>query len=228
MSRWVPFAIAIFMLTPFVLWGGMALLGPGGGLAGMPVGVGAVLLAASLPLAGLFWIQNLRQLGDSMGAPSRFGVAARLAALLPLAILLVGGAGIAWLIARGEGSLEPSLALAGTLVMAGFARLVARAPVEPGEIRAAPHAEARPGREDDAAHTILLSIANIAMALVLLAYYWTPWVLFWAVLALIPLAFVAIIAMTWWAAQTDVQHRAPPLRPQDAANDSRTTGARAA
>jgi hypothetical protein len=34
-----------------------------------------VLIAASLPLAGLFWIRNLRQLEDSMGAASRLGVA---------------------------------------------------------------------------------------------------------------------------------------------------------
>ena len=31
MRRWVPFAIAIFMLTPFALWLGLGLFGPGRG-----------------------------------------------------------------------------------------------------------------------------------------------------------------------------------------------------
>jgi hypothetical protein len=55
------------MLTPFALWLGLGLFGPGGAAVRIDTKLGAVLLGASLPLAGLFWIQNLRQLGDSIG-----------------------------------------------------------------------------------------------------------------------------------------------------------------
>lgn len=220
MRRWVPFAIAIFMLLPFALWGGMALFGPGGGLELRQSGAGTVLLAASLPLAGLFWIQNLRQLGDSMGEPSRLGLAARLASVLPAAILAIGGAGTAWLLSLGGDFLEPTLALAGTLVMAGVAWVVARAPVEPGRIVAAPPAPAAPGRENAAAHSVLMTIGNVAVALGLLAYYWTPFVLLWAAFAMVPVAFVAMIALTWWAAQTDVVEHAEEDATALPANDS--------
>jgi hypothetical protein len=72
----MPFAIAIVMLTPlFALWLGLRLFGPEGGRVRIDGRLGAVLIAASLPLAGLFWIRNLRQLEDSMGAASRLGVA---------------------------------------------------------------------------------------------------------------------------------------------------------
>jgi ABC-type Fe3+-hydroxamate transport system substrate-binding protein len=138
-----------------------------------------------------------------------------------VAILLIGGAGTAGLLAQGDGFLEPAIALAGTLVMAGFVRLVARAPVEPGEIVAGHDAER--GAQDITAHDMLLTIANVAMALVLLAYYWTPWVLFWAVLALIPLAFVAMLALAWAAAQSGVvARRRPriPARPPMTARDA--------
>ncbi len=223
MKRWVPFAIALFMLTPFALWALIGLTLPGASLGSVPTGVGGVLLAASLPLAGLFWIQNLRQLGDAMGAPSRLDLAARLAALLPLAILVVGGGGTAWLLAQGAGFLEPAIALFGTLVMTGVARLAARAPVEPGRILAA--ASPSPGAEEAAAREALLAIGNAAMGLVLLAFYWTPWVLFWAAMALIPVAFLAMMALAWWAARTDVIAHASP---GEAANDAPRRRARAA
>lgn len=216
MRRWVPFAIAIFMLTPFALWLGLALFGPGGGAVRIESRLGAVLLAASLPLAGLFWIQNLRQLGDSMGAASRLRVAARLTSLLPLAIFGIGVLGAAWLIASETGHLEAFLALLGTTALAGFGWLVARAPVQPGRIVSAP---ATPPDNGDAARSALLFIANTAMVLALLAYHWTPWVLFWAVLALVLVAFVLMTALAWWAAQAGVVERqadAPPLAP---AND---------
>lgn len=226
MKRWVPFAIAQFMLTPFALWALIGLVLPGASLGAVPTGAGGVLLAASLPLAGLFWIQNLRQLGDAMGAPSRLDVAGRLAAALPLAILLLGGGGTAWLLSLGQGFLEPAIALVGTLVMAGVARLAARAPVEPGRILAA--APAAPGAEEAAAREALLAIGNVAMALVLLGYYWTPWVLFWAAMALIPVAFIAMMALAWWAARTDVVAHAGPGDPGEVANDLPRRRARAA
>jgi len=213
MRRWVPFAIAIFMLTPFALWLGLAAYGPGGGALNLQSHVGTVLLAASLPLAGLFWIQNLRQLGDSMGAPSRLGFAARLAVLLPFAILALGGLGTAWLAAAGAGGAELGLALLGTAVMAGFGWRVARAPIEPGRVVPAP--EPAPAGED---RTLLLFLGNLAMALLLLSYYWTPWVLFWTVLALTPVAFALMIALAWWAAKTDVV-AAPMDGPAAPAND---------
>lgn len=225
MRRWVPFAIAIFMLTPFALWVGLGLFGPGGGAVRLDSPLGAVLLASSLPLAGLFWIQNLRQLGDSMGAASRLRVAARLTSLLPLAIFGIGLMGAAWLVTSGAGHLEAFLALLGTTAMAGFGWLVARAPVEPGRIVTAPTAAPDNG---EAARSALLFIANVAMVLALLAYHWTPWVLFWAVLALIPVAFVVMIALAWWAAQSDVVERQaddPPLAPANDGDRRRTAQA---
>lgn len=226
MKRWVPFAIALFMLTPFALWAGLALVLPGGDLSGVPTGAGGVLLLASLPLAGLFFVQNLRQLGDAMGAPSRFGMAGRVASILPLLVLLAGGLGTAWLLARGAGFLEPATSLAGTLVMAGVSGLAARTPVEPGRI--VPAATMSPAAEDAAAHRALLAFGNAAMALVLLAYYWTPWVLFWAAMALIPVAFVAMMALAWWAASSDVVEHRPTPRAGRPANDRGGRPARAA
>jgi hypothetical protein len=224
MRRWVPFAIAIFMLTPFALWLGLGLFGPGGGAVRIEGQFRAVLLAASLPLAGLFWIQNLRQLGDSMGAASRLRVAARLTALLPLTILGLGLLGAAWLLASGAGLSEALLALLGTVAMAGFGWLIARAPVEPGRVVAPAPAAPGSGAEDTAA---LLFFANVAMALVLLAIYWTPWVLFWAVVALVPVAFLLMIALAWWAAQGGVVE-APPVRRLGAPANDRAERRRAA
>jgi hypothetical protein len=58
----MPYAFVIFMLTPFALWLGHGLFDPEGGMVRIEGWLGAELLAASLPLARLFWIQNLRQL----------------------------------------------------------------------------------------------------------------------------------------------------------------------
>jgi len=224
MRRWVPFAIAVFMLTPFALWLGFGFFGPGGGMVRIEGRLGAVLLAASLPLAGLFWVQNLRQLGDSMGAASRLRVAARLTALLPLTILGLGLLGAAWLLASGAGLIEAFLALLGAVAMAGFGWLIVRAPVEPGRVVAPAPAAPRSGAEDKAA---LLFFANVAMALLLLAIYWTPWVLFWAVVALVPVAFLLMIALAWWAARGGVVE-APPVRRLGAPANDRAERRRAA
>jgi len=215
MKRWVPFAIALFMLMPFGLWLGLGLFGPGGGMVALQSDVGGVLLLTSLPFAGLFWVQNLRQLGDSMGAPSRLRLAERLAGLLPLAVLGLGGLGALWLLASADGYAAPFLALLGTLVMAGFGRLIARAPVEPGRIIPSPE----PQRDDRAvAHGWLLFIGNITMALGLLAYAWTPWVLLWSLFVIVPVAFTLMLMLAWWAAKTDV-HPVAPAAPADPAND---------
>lgn len=216
MRRWVPFAVAIFMLTPFGLWLGLGLFGPGGGAVRIEGGLGTVLLAASLPLAGLFWIQDLRQLGDSIGAASRLSLAARLTAALPLGILGIGGLGAVWLLASGADRLEAVLALLGSAAMAGFGWLVARAPVEPGRVVTTAPASPDTG---EAAQAALLFIANVAMVLAVLAYAWTPWVLFWAVLALVPIVFVVMIALARWAAQSDVVVNPRQDRPGEPAND---------
>jgi hypothetical protein len=88
----VPFAIAISMLTPFALWLGLRLFGQGDGMVRFEDRLGAVLLAASLPLAGLFRIQTLRRRGDLIGAASRLGVVASLTA--PIAAARPGEATI--------------------------------------------------------------------------------------------------------------------------------------
>jgi hypothetical protein len=226
MRRWVPFSIALFMLTPFALWAGLGLLGPGGAAIRLESNVGTVLLAASLPLAGLFWVQNLRQLGDAMGAPSRLRIAARLAALLPAAILGIGTVGTAWLLAGSGGYLEPFISAIGTLVMAGFALIIARAPVSPGRVETMDVSS--PADDDRIARTILLFIANVAMSLTLLAYYWTPWVLLWALCALIPMAFFLMMSLAWWAAQSGVVDHPAAVPARDPANDGGDRRARAA
>lgn len=216
MRRWIPFAIASFMLTPFALWLGLGLFGPGGAAIRIDTRLGAVLLGASLPLAGLFWIQNLRQLGDSIGASSRLRFAARLAALLPLAILGIGAVGAAWLLISGTGHLEAFLALLGTVSMAGFGWQIARSPVEPGIVIIAAPA---PPDDGEAGFAALFLLGNIALTLALLALYWTPWVLFWAVLALVPIVFVVMVRLAWWAAQSDVHEMPPYPMPPASAND---------
>ncbi|MCX7931234.1 MAG: hypothetical protein N2588_01655 [Rhodovarius sp.] len=199
MKRWVPFAVALFMLTPFALWMGFAATGMGGGWSQLGSPAGSVILAASVPLAGLFWIQNLRQLGDAIGAPSRLALAEGLARALPFAILLIGAGGSLWLLHEGEGPAMAAVAVVATLVMAGFGWLAARAPVEPCPARPEPPLAA--AEEQEIVQGVLLCLANIGMVLALVAYYWTPMVLLWAVYAAVPVAFLAIMALAWWAAQ---------------------------
>lgn len=195
MPRWLPFGIAIFMLSPFALWawmgGATSFLGPGG----LQSQVGWVLLIASLPLAGLFWVQNLRQIGDSMGRASRLRTASRLTTLLPLAIAGLGLAGAWWLAESGTAGPIVALVVVTVLLLAGLGGLAARAPIEPGH---APVQPEDPATMDRAARNWLLAMGNIVMALVLLAYYWTPWVLFWAALAAIPTLFLAMILLAFW------------------------------
>lgn len=201
MPRWLPFAIAIFMLTPFALWAGMGGAASLAGWGGLQSEVGWVLLVASLPLAGLFWVQNLRQIGDSMGRASRLKTASRLASLLPLAIAGLGLAGAWWLGTRGTSGAVVALVVAAVLVLALLGGLAARAPIEPG---LAPVPPESPADMDAAARQWLLALGNIAMALLLLSYYWTPWVLFWAALAAIPVLFLAIAFLALWGTQGEV------------------------
>lgn len=198
MPRWLPFGIAVFMLTPFALWAGMGGAASLAGWAGLQSEVGWVLLVASLPLAGLFWLQNLRQIGDSMGRSSRLRTASRLASLLPIAIAGLGLAGAWWLATRETAGAILALVVMAVLFLALLGALAARAPIEPG---LAPVLPESPEALDAAARHWLLALGNIAMALLLLSYYWTPWVLFWAVLAAIPVLFLAMALLALWGTQ---------------------------
>lgn len=215
MRRWVPFAVAVFMLTPFALWGLFSLLGLGGRAFAEHSPVGWVLFLASLPLAGLFWIQNLRQIGDSLGEASRFGLAARLTAVLPASVAGIGLVGAAVLLWAGHGVAVSALVALATLGLAALARLAAAAPVEPG---AAEVPEEDPAALDAAARQVLLVFVNIAAALALLAWAWTPWVLLWAVAAAVPVAIAAMLALAWWATEKPRAAKAP--EPGPAANDT--------
>jgi hypothetical protein len=199
MPRLLPFAIALFMLTPFLLWAGFFAGGMRSGVEAWQSPVGWVLLATSLPLAGLFWIQNLRQMGDSMGQASRLSLAARLARILPFAMLGIGVSGSAWLWLRGEGVALAVIALLATLTLSVLARLAAEASVEPGFIPVPAATDHR--AEDELGRGILVFVANIAMVLALIAYYVTPQVLFWALGALVPVAFVLMMRLAWWATE---------------------------
>jgi uncharacterized membrane protein YedE/YeeE len=100
--------------------------------------------------------------------------------------------------------------------MAGFGWQIARSPVEPGTvIIAAPTAP----DDGEAGFAALFLLGNIALTLALLALYWTPWVLFWAVLALVPVVFVVMVRLAWWAAQSDVHEMSSFPPPPASAND---------
>jgi len=187
MARAIPFVVAAFMLTPLLLWALLWAAGMRGAKSGFDGPEAVVLLLASLPLAGVFWVRNLREMGDSLGPASRLGLARLLTVLLPALILLIGTAGLFWLHgARGD-PVSVGLVAAGVAAMAGFAAAAAA----PGGERAAGRPTRSPGW---AAGPVLLVIANLGMALALLAYYWTPAVLFWAAVGLVPVVFVAIVA----------------------------------
>jgi hypothetical protein len=187
-ARAVPFLIAGFMLTPFLVWAVLFAAGLRGPKQGFDGPEAVVLLLASLPLAGLFWIRNLREMGDSLAADSRLRLARVLTAALPAAVLLIGGIGLVWL--GGLARPASSLWLVGAAV-AAVAALAWLAAGRRGEAGTTRRGVARPGATDTGT---LLFIANVAMALTLLAWYWTPAVLFYAALALVPVVFLGIIA----------------------------------
>lgn len=209
MKRWVPFAIAIFMLTPFALWAFFATTGLAQGNPIFESRIGTVLVLASLPLAGLFWIQNLRQLGDSMGDASRLRSAQKLTSVLPLAILVIGGLGAAW-IGQEEGMAGALAVLAGTFAMAGLGTLAARAPVEPGTITE--EAQADPAAQDAKALEMLLVIGNILGTVLLLVIWWSPMAVVYAAYLAVPAVFAAMIGLSWWAAYDGVVDATPMPR----------------
>lgn len=200
MTRWLPFAIALFMLTPFALWGGFWLAGiRGSGFNGLTSPEGSALLAASLPLAGLFWVQNLRQIGDSAGRASRLRLASRLAALLPISIGGIAGAGLWWL--WQDGASAPALAIvaAGGAVMAGFALVAARAPAEPGA--SAPQPAPTPAEEARQAETLGFLVLNLALAVLLASLVWSPLAIAVAAALLVPVAFAAMLWLAHWGSR---------------------------
>lgn len=192
MPRALPFAIAIFMLTPFAIWAVLWLSGMrGAGWNGLTSPEGAVMMAASLPLAGLFWVQNLRQMGDSMGAPTRLRLAERLAVLMPVAIVAIGAAGLAVLamLERPGGAI--GLVAGGVAVMAMLAALGARP-----EAERAPKPEiADPAAEREAEQTALLFLLNVLLFALLGALIFGVGFLSWMAMALVPVAFAALIVV---------------------------------
>lgn len=200
MTRWLPFAIALFMLTPFALWGGFWLAGiRGGGFNGLTSPEGTALLAASLPLAGLFWVQNLRQIGDAAGRASRLRLASRLAALLPLAIGGIAAAGLWWL--WQGGATAPALAIValGGAAMAGFALVAARAPAEPGA--SAPHPAPTAAEESRQAEALGWTLLNLGLAVLLASLVWSPLAIAVAAALLVPVAFAAMLWLAHWGSR---------------------------
>jgi len=187
-ARAVPFAIAGFMLTPFALWAAFWFAGLQGVKSGFDGPEAVVLLVSSLPLAGLFWIRNLREIGDGIASPSRLRLARALTIALPAAIAVLGTGGVVWLSALGRPLVSLTLVAAAVAVMGVLGWRAASPEAE----RACGHIAASEGWS---ANLILLVIAKAAMALALLAMWWTPAVLFWAVLALVPVAFGAILLL---------------------------------
>lgn len=186
LARAVPFAVAGFMLTPFLLWAGFWFSGVKGVKSGFDGPEAVVLLFSSLPLAGLFWIRNLREMGDGIASASRLRLARLLTIALPAAIALIGVIGLVWMASLDRPAV--SIALVG-LAVGAVAFLAWRAASPEGE-----RASGRPVRgEGWSAEHILLFLFNVAMVLALAAILWTPAVLFYAVLALVPIVFGAIL-----------------------------------
>lgn len=198
MRRWVPFAIAVFMLTPFALWAGFSLGGLGGGLANLVTAPeGMVLSLASLPLAGLFWIQNLRQIGDSIDGASRWRGAERVARAMPWLVLGIGVAGVAWMGSIGVARATIGLTAFCVLAMAGFGLLAARAPASP--MQDASPTKALPVAEgDESAEAFLWFVFNAVAITAVLSVVWTPLVVLWVAMALVPVVFAVLISVAAW------------------------------
>jgi hypothetical protein len=192
MPRALPFAIAIFMLMPFAIWAALWLSGMrGAGWNGLTSPEGVVLMATSLPLAGLFWVQNLRQLGDSMGQPTRLRMAERLAVLMPVAIVAIGAAGLAVLAMLERPGAAIGLVAGGVAAMAILAAAGARA-----EPERAPMPEASdPAQDAVAEQTALLFLLNIVLFALLGTLIFGVAFLSWTAMALVPVAFALLIAI---------------------------------
>ena len=198
MRRWVPFAIAVFMLTPFALWAGFSLGGLGGGLANLVTAPeGMVLSLASLPLAGLFWIQNLRQIGDSIGGASRWRGAERVAQAMPWLVFGIGVAGCAWMASVGVTLATIGLTALCVLAMAGFGLLAARAPASPMQ-NASPTVALPAAEGEESAEAFLWFVFNVAAVTAVLCFVWTPLVLLWVAVGLVPVMFAVLISVAAW------------------------------
>jgi hypothetical protein len=192
MPRALPFAIAIFMLTPFAIWAALWLSGiRGAGWNGLTSPEGMVMMAASLPLAGLFWVQNLRQLGDSMGEPTRLRLAERLAVLMPVAIVAIGAAGLAVLAMMERPGGAIGLVAGGVVVMA----ILAAAGARPEEARAPKPVVSDPAEDAEAEKTALLFLLNILLLALLGTLVFGVAFLAWKAMALVPVAFALLIAV---------------------------------
>ena len=198
MRRWVPFAIAVFMLTPFALWAGFSLGGLGGGLANLVTAPeGMVLSLASLPLAGLFWIQNLRQIGDSIGGASRWRSAERVAQAMPWLVFGIGVAGCVWMASLGVTLATIALTALCVLAMAGFGLLAARAPASPMQ-NASPTVALPAAEGEESAEAFLWFVFNVAAVTAVLCFVWTPLVLLWVAVGLVPVMFAVLISVAAW------------------------------
>lgn len=192
MPRALPFAIAIFMLTPFAIWAALWLSGiRGAGWNGLTSPEGMVMMAASLPLAGLFWVQNLRQLGDSMGEPTRLRLAERLAVLMPVAIVAIGGAGLVALAMMERPGGAIGLVAGGVVVMA----ILAAAGARPEAERAPKPTVSDPAEDAEAEKTALLFLLNILLLALLGTLVFGVAFLAWKAMALVPVAFALLIAV---------------------------------
>jgi hypothetical protein len=192
MPRALPFAIALFMLAPFAIWAVLWMSGMrGAGWNGLTSPEGAVMMAASLPLAGLFWVQNLRQMGDSMGEPTRLRLAERLVWLMPVAIVAIGATGLAVLAMMERPGGAIGLVAGGVVVMAILAAAGARSEEERAP---KPGQPTDPAREREAEQTALLFLLNLVLLAVLGTMVFGVGFLAWMAMALVPVAFALLIA----------------------------------
>ena len=199
MNRWWSFLVGGFTLLPAAIWLVLRFAGLDG-TSSFAVGAEeVVMLATLLPLAGIFWIQNLRQLADAMGAASRLRVAERLARLLPVLVLAFGGAGLGWLSMLGRPAAVLLSIAAALAVVATLARLAANAALEPPRA-ASQTVEEMPHDPDRRGEAAAYGAVNLLMLLAIAALWWSPQVIFWAALGLAPVALATVASIAAWGA----------------------------
>jgi hypothetical protein len=186
---WLPYAIGGFMLTPYALWAGLYLGGMAGPKSGFSTPEMVVLLVASLPLAASFFLANLGQMASAMRSGPAGERLPRAALAMPWLSGLFGLAGVGVLLWLGRAPVGIALV---ALVVAGMVALMVWG------LRDAPAAAAESASEpvtpEEEERAVWLVVTPLLLV-VFLALAWSPAVLFYAALAAVPGAFVAILAL---------------------------------
>lgn len=219
--RYLPYALGLFMLFPLVLWAGLWLFVFPGPKPGFDVPVVTALVATSLPLAAWHFVAALGFIANSMAGrageerllwpPARLFLRA-----MPASSILIGVSGSVWMAALGEHRGVIAAPLASGLAMAwimGVAR-------KPGRRLSAPFTAAARGTDAAVALAcrVLLAVPvlggllreigrdphraapwvmiNLAAVTVIAVSVFGPGVLVIPAMAMVPVAFYLLFALT--------------------------------